>query len=115
MVEKYYFTGTLVQLAGNLTRYTQDYQRVALCPLSKKRHEPSTQAHGPEGAQDFSDGRSLHVLAEHELVSHQLYQSGVYQDTSGDGVEDAIDDQRPLTAWYERRAHPEPNRNGHWR
>jgi len=45
-------------------------------------------------------------------VRHQLHQSSVNQNTSRDGVENTIDDQRRLRTRRKRLPHPESDRDG---
>lgn len=81
-------------------------------PLAQKRHQPRARGHRAHGAQHLPDGRALHVAAEHELVGHELDEARVDQDAGGDGVEDAVDDQRRLAAGRERLPDAEPDGDG---
>ena len=68
-------------------RLTQNQQESAATtrdsssPLPKQRHKSRTKGHRPNSAQNLFDRRPLHVPAEHELMRHELHQTGIDQNT----------------------------------
>lgn len=70
------------------------YAVACLRPLSEQSHQTRACAHSAERRQHGFDRRLAHGIAEHELMSHELDEAGVDENASGDGVKDAVGDER---------------------
>jgi hypothetical protein len=84
-------------------------------PFTQQRHKPSASRHRRKSAKHLFQRRILHVPAEHELVRHQLHQASINQNTSRDGIENTINDQRRLRTRRKRLPHAESDGDGDWR
>ena len=68
-------------------------------PFTQERHQQATQTQKEKRSENLVDGGLPHGRAEHEFVRHQLYQSRVDEDTRGDRVENAVDDEGRVALW----------------
>lgn len=72
----------------------------------------STDDHQPKCLERPAHRTLLHVWAEHELMGHELYETGVDENTSTDRVERAVDEKRSAGTRGETLTDTETNGNG---
>lgn len=93
-------------------RYRKALSDPYLGPFAQKSHQTSTKAHDKESGENSLNVGTLHVCGEHELVSHELDETGVDQDACTDAVEDTIGDEGGLASGGEGLTNTETNGNG---
>jgi len=93
-------------------RYRKALSDPYLGPFAQKSHQASTKAHDKESGENSLNVGTLHVCGEHELVSHELDETGVDQDACTDAVEDTIGDEGGLASGGEGLTNTETNGNG---
>ena len=81
-------------------------------PFAQQSHQAGPKTHDAKSGEHDLQAGPAHDAAEHELVGHQLDETGVDEDAGGDAVEDAVDHERGLRAGRVRLPDAEPDGDG---